>query len=176
MDSWSCLSPETPFHAGIHENAHQPPQISEHVPETHSYSFFVLFLSLKRAILLMGEQEVWPIPCCEWRAWDVSGLKPEQGSEKVQTRTQQNEPCVTQESWVSHRAGTGILRLQWMWGIKPTLQCWCKRFCRWYFVPQIYSLCLCSNWCLSVTLTLKISCIEAFFTIEPQKSQLIFKH
>lgn len=39
--------------------------------QKHSYLFFVLSLSLKRVILLMGEQEVWPIPCCEWRVGDL---------------------------------------------------------------------------------------------------------
>lgn len=68
------------------------------VCQKRSYSFFILFLSLKRAIL-MGEQEAWPISCCDWRAWDLSGLKLEQGSEKVQTCTHQNEPHVTQECW-----------------------------------------------------------------------------
>lgn len=117
MDSWSCLSPDTQFRAGIHERAHQPFHISECVvTEMHCYSLFVLFLSLKGAILQMGQQEAWPIPCCDWRAWDLSDLKPEQRNENVQTSTQQNEPCVTQECWVSHRAGEGILKLWWMWG------------------------------------------------------------
>lgn len=37
------------------------------------------------------------ILCCDCRAGDLSGLKPEQQSEKVQTGTQQNEHCVTEK-------------------------------------------------------------------------------
>ena len=166
MDSWSCLSPDILFLARYSWKC--PLTTPDFRACARNSQLFILCSSLtKRAILLVGVQEAWPIPCCYWRTWDLSGQKPEQGSEKVQTHTQQNETCVTQECWVSHWTCTGILRLWRMQERKHTLQCWRKTFCSQYFVQQFYSWFLSSNPHLSVTFIGKNSCVESFFTIEP---------
>lgn len=82
MDSWSCLSPDMPFHAGIHENAHQPPHFCEHVPETQLL-ILCSFSLIKEGNSSYGGAGSVTYSMLRMEGWRPSGLKPEQGNEYV---------------------------------------------------------------------------------------------